>query len=249
MILTGICIFCMGRKIYFYILEAFLKFRLHVIFNPIARGLEMWAHYTYFSAWIRKHKPAIWDNKKLSRDNRVRRTQMHQKLLETQQLDAPMDYLEFGVSTGVSFNWWLKQNTQTTSQFHGFDTFTGLPESWLGYGVGAFTNNGNFPDIGGDVRGQFHQGLFQDTLPAFLKDYVPVNRKVIHLDADTYSGTLYVLTQLANHLKPNDLLIFDEFNDVMGEFRAFIHFAEAYYLKYEVLGAANNYCQIAVKIL
>jgi O-methyltransferase len=239
----------MGRKIYFYVLVAFLKLRLHVIFAPMARGLEMWAHYTYFSAWIRKYEPETWDKKSQSRDNRVRRTQMHQRLLNTEQLDAPIDYLEFGVSKGESFNWWLRQNQQPTSRFHGFDTFTGLPEAWLGYDEGAFTNNGNLPDIGGDVRGQFHQGLFQDTLPSFLKTYASDNRKIIHLDADTYSGTLYVLTQLANYLKPNDLLIFDEFSDVMGEFRAFRNFAEAYYLKYEVLGAANSYCQVAIKLL
>jgi hypothetical protein len=71
---------------------------------------------------------------------------------------------------------------------------------------------------------------------------------VIHLDADLYSATLFVLSQLYAKLKPGDIILFDEFNVPMSEFRAFEDFASSFYVDYEVIGAVNNYFQLAVRI-
>jgi O-methyltransferase len=46
-----------------------------------------------------------------------------------------------------------------------------------------------------------------------------------------------------------DIIIFDEFNVPMHEFKAFAEWVSSYYIKYEVIGAVNNFYQIAVKIL
>jgi hypothetical protein len=95
------------------------------------------------------------------------------------------------------------------------------------------------------------KGLFQDSLPPFIQagKVTKAQRKVIHLDADLYSSTLYVLTSLAPFLKAGDLILFDEFNVPDHEFAAWEHFCKAYYIKFEVLAAVNNYYQIAVKLL
>lgn len=68
------------------------------------------------------------------------------------------------------------------------------------------------------------------------------------MDADLFSSTLYVLTSLAPFLKSGDIIIFDEFNVPNHEFLAFEAFINSYYFEYEVLGAVNNYYNLAVKI-
>ena len=41
-----------------------------------------------------------------------------------------LNYLEFGVADGHSFNWWMTENISLIHRFYGFDTFTGLPEDF-----------------------------------------------------------------------------------------------------------------------
>ena len=109
-------------------------------------------------------------------------------------------------------------------------------------------SNGNKPpEIAGD-RHQFYQGIFQDTLFNFLKTYQSDKRKVIHLDADLYSATLFVLTTLSPILKKGDILIFDEFNVPLHEYKAFQEWVDAFYINYTVLGQVNNYYQVALKL-
>jgi len=81
--------------------------------------------------------------------------------------------------------------------------------------------------------------MFQDTLPRFLRDFARNKRLVLHLDADLYSSTLFVLTSVASLLRPGDLLPFDEFAAPAHEFRAFDDFVKAFGLCYEVVGAVN----------
>jgi len=73
-------------------------------------------------------------------------------------------------------------------------------------------------------------------------------RKIIHLDADLFSSTLFVLTSLAPFLRCGDILFFDEFNVPNHEFLAFKIFTESYYTKVNLLGAMNNYSQVAFMI-
>jgi hypothetical protein len=73
-------------------------------------------------------------------------------------------------------------------------------------------------------------------------------RKVIHLDADLYSSTLYVLTSMAPYLQAGDILIFDEFNVPLHEFKALMDFESAYYIKYDVIASMNNYFHVALKL-
>ncbi len=99
-----------------------------------------------------------------------------------------------------------------------------------------------------DRRASLNKGLFQDSLVPFLDQHDNRNRKLIHLDADLFSSTIFVLSQFYRFLKPSDILLFDEFAVPQHEFLAFKIFTESFYIKYEVIGAANNYLFVAVKI-
>ena len=105
----------------------------------------------------------------------------------------------------------------------------------------------SLPEIKDD-RFKFHVGLFQQTLLPFLADYDPSRKKIIHMDADLYTATLYVLTLMTPYLRKGDVIFFDEFNVPNHEFKAFDEWTKSFYIKYEVLGGVNNYYQVAIKI-
>jgi len=104
-----------------------------------------------------------------------------------------------------------------------------------------------------DSRGTFIKGLFQNTLYKFLQDYGRDIRqeaftRVLHMDADLYSSTLFALTSMAPYLREGDIILFDEFNIPNHEFAAWNDFTRSYYIQYEVLGAVNNFYQVAMKV-
>ncbi|MCB1017204.1 MAG: class I SAM-dependent methyltransferase [Acidimicrobiales bacterium] len=164
--------------------------------------------------------------------------------------DEPLDYLEFGVSTGASLRWWSAALHHPATRLVGFDTFEGLPEDWGKVGAGAFTAGGRVPDIDDD-RIDYVVGLFQDTLGPWLETAPVGRRTIVHLDADLYSSTLFVLASLAPRLRPGDVLVFDEFGSVRNadhEFRAFRDFTTAFGWSYEPLGATTAYKQVALRV-
>lgn len=145
--------------------------------------------------------------------------------------DEPIDYLEFGVFKGDSIRKWCSLNDSLESRFYGFDTFTGLPEDWFeGFGRDAFSTDGETPKIQ-DSRVHFIKGLFQDTLYDFLKNYERQNRIVVHIDSDLYSSALFVLLSLHYRLERNDVIIFDDFLDPLGEFKAFDDYCRSFQVR------------------
>jgi hypothetical protein len=185
-----------------------------------------------------------------------RRYGLYQHLIEKIIGDVPIEYLEFGVYKGATIAYWVEKQTNPQSRFFGFDTFTGLPEKWefLSNSMeqGHFSTGGVVPDIK-DTRVSFVPGLFQDTLPKFLKENPITNRLVVHLDADIYSATLYTLTRMHELLKPGTIIVFDEFSSVLHEFRALEDYCSSYRVKYKVLGATRSdreyYVRLAIEIL
>ena len=143
--------------------------------------------------------------------------------------DGPIQYLEFGVYKGASIREWTNLNQNAKSEFFGFDTFHGLPEDWT-YTMkkGEFDLDGKIPIID-DPRVKMIKGLFQETLRPFLETFSRKYKMVIHLDADLFSSTLYVLTQLDSFLENGDILMFDEFSVLHGEFKALNDYRDAYY--------------------
>ena len=99
-----------------------------------------------------------------------------------------------------------------------------------------------------DSRASFYKGLFQQTLIPFLEQYENKNRKVIHMDADLFSATIFSISQLYRFFKRGDIIFFDEFAVPKHEFLAFKIFTESFYVDYDVIGAANNYLFVAIQI-
>jgi O-methyltransferase len=170
-----------------------------------------------------------------------------QKVLEKYNLqsDTAIIYLEFGVASALSFTWWLTNSKNKDSRFYGFDTFEGLPEDWgFFYKKGAMSHGVTQLD---DNRHQFIKGLFQDTLTNFIEENVvelkSEKRKIIHMDADLFSSTLFVLSQLYPYLHKGDVIIFDEFNVPSHEYYAFEIFTKTFYVNLKPISGINNFYQ------
>jgi len=225
----------------------FFRMRLDVLFGPFANLLVFMGYITKLSKWIQKNKNLEFSDYYSWEFNYSRRLELFRYVIDKEGLDSNIDYLEFGVSKGNSFRWWAQNIKNQDARFYGFDTFTGLPEDWGPFKKGDMSND-NAPPVMDDKRCTFYQGLFQQTLPDFLRHHDLKRRTVIHMDADIYTATLFVLTSIHPYLKKGDILLFDEFNVPMHEFKAFYEWVNSFYVKYEVLGSVNNFYQVAIKI-
>ncbi|MBP9123930.1 MAG: class I SAM-dependent methyltransferase [Ignavibacteriaceae bacterium] len=237
-------------KLYFIrkIKGLFMRFRLDFIFGPFS-GIVMFISYlAKLSKWRAANKNLPFNDFYNGSVKYQERFKLHDFVFTNQKLNRPIAYLEFGVADGISLEWWVKQNNDPKSVYYGFDTFTGLPEDFGVIKKADYDRSGVFPPIEDD-RITYVAGLFQSTLPSFLQTFSFKDKQIVlHMDADLYSSTLYVLTMLALHLKPGDIIIFDEFGVPLHEFRAFTDFTEAYPIKFKPLGAVNNYLQVAFVI-
>lgn len=165
---------------------------------------------------------------------------------------SAIDYLEFGVAEGESIREWARLNSHPGSRFFGFDSFEGLPEDWRGvFGKtpkGTFGTHGRPPEIENEARVTWVVGLFQDTLPGFLQSFQPRGRLVVHLDADLYSSTLYVLAVISGILGPGTIVQFDDFSSFDDVFRALEDFASAFRKGYRLLACGGQYYdQVAIQ--
>jgi len=235
-------------------LNAFFKglsiaLRPHIYLEWLRQPLRLFSNTLSLSKWAAENgKSATMNDFYAPFRDYQKRYALYTHIVEIKHLkDRAFDYLEFGVSGGSSFSWWVAANADPGSRFYGFDTFEGLPESWGTYNKGDMI--AAIPGIK-DNRASFYKGLFQDTLPVFLKaNTLDRSRlKIIHLDADLFSSTLFALTSLAPYLQKGDILLFDEFNVPNHEFAAFKIFCDSYYIKTRLLAAVNNYYQVALQI-
>jgi hypothetical protein len=225
-----------------------MKWGLHDVVEPFTGGIKNGVFMSDMSKW-REENPVTGYNDFFQETwDYERRYILYEAIAKSESLfDDPVDYMEFGVAGGTSFNWWIDRNKHAASRFFGFDTFEGLPEKWGAFEKGSMAHALDSLQIN-DPRASLHKGLFQDSLLPFLEGYNNGNKKLIHLDADLFSSTIFTLSQLYRFLRPGDILLFDEFAVPQHEFLAFKIFTESFYVKYEVIGAANNYLFVAVKV-
>lgn len=226
----------------------FLKWNLHAVVQPFSTGLRNGVFMSEMSAWRKQNPVKGYNDFYQKKWDYERRYHLYEWLAKEEMLSQQaINYFEFGVAGGLSFRWWLQKNMNPDSRFFGFDTFEGLPEKWGAFEKGSMAYALESLNIT-DSRATFYKGLFQDTLLPFLENYKSNNRKLIHIDSDLFSSALFVLTQLYRFLQPGDVILFDEFAVPLHEFLAFKIFTESFYIQYDVIGAANNYLFVAVKI-
>ncbi len=206
----------------------------------------MIVEYSRFGIWLKAHVnrnvPSFTD-----------RRELYEFVTKGVLGGSPVDVLEFGVFRGETMQLWTGASDHAESRFVGFDSFEGLPEKWKHL---TFTDDPREFDAGGaipsieDHRVTFVKGLFQDTLPVFLQTFKSKRQLIIHLDADLYSSTLFVLTAAAQHIVPGTVVLFDEFSSTsMSEFRAFMDYCAAYRCRYSVLAYSGAfYDQLCVRI-
>ena len=154
-------------------------------------------------------------------------------------------FYEFGVWNGISFQYLINN----FKKGFGFDTFTGLPESWHdSQPKGAYSSFGSVPKIAG---GEFIVGNFEDTLPKFFSKKRPL-ASLINFDADLYSSTLCALNYSNNIIDEKSILIFDEFltndNWEKDEYKALNEFCDSLSISYDVIAVSFYSKQVAIKL-
>jgi O-methyltransferase len=162
--------------------------------------------------------------------------------------NSQVDYFEFEVYNGYSLRLWTQMNTHPESRF--LDSFEGLPEEWIRTAPKAsYSASRNVPDTP-DPRAHCVEGWFQQSLPGFLATYEPREcTLVIHGDSDLYISTLYFLTSLNGLIRLGTIIVFDEFDSVLDEYRALTEYTRSYMRNYRVVCATTDFVRVAVQII
>jgi hypothetical protein len=127
--------------------------------------------------------------------------------------------VELGVYNGVTIS--CLSTARPDLEFHGFDSFEGLPEDWdtgqKNVKAEAFDRNGELPEVPDNVK--LYKGWFNETLEPFIKEHMkPIS--FLHVDCDLYSSTDYSLNLLNEHIVAGTIIRFDELScwrSVFGE--------------------------------
>jgi len=154
--------------------------------------------------------------------------------IEAAQTDGLV--MEFGVRFGTSIR---HLSTLAGQDVHGFDSFQGLPEAWHNNPKGAYTTHGILPEVPENVH--LHVGLFEETLPSFLKEHTDPIR-FVNVDCDLYSSTTTVFDLLGDRIVSGTVIVFDEYfvnpNWREDEFKAFQEAVEKFSWQYDYLAAS-----------
>lgn len=123
-------------------------------------------------------------------------------------------YLEFGVATGSTINFFSKY--LSNRKIFGFDNFTGNVENWIGNKTrikGAWNRGGKPPKVNDNV--ELIIGNIQNTLDNFLsKNDYGIN--FVHIDVNTYETTKFILEKIKPKLVKGSIIIFDDYYNLPG---------------------------------
>ncbi len=115
--------------------------------------------------------------------------------------------VECGVFQGGSINRMARMLPKRV--IHGFDSFEGLSERWIGndHLAGHFDLDGVLPEVEDNVR--LIKGWIDDTFEPFLNENDgPID--YLHIDTDTYSPAKTILNLAKSRLVPGSIILFDE---------------------------------------
>ena len=106
--------------------------RPHILFGWAKSFLLLMGYTLHLSKWIKKQNKTLkFNDFFVFKKKYDKRELLYEYVIKQQNLEnETIDYLEFGVASGKSFQWWLKRLTNDKNKFYGFDTFEGLPENW-----------------------------------------------------------------------------------------------------------------------
>ena len=156
--------------------------------------------------------------------------------------------LEFGVYRGTSINFFANR---LKGVMYGFDSFEGLKQGMPGTDAvkGTFNLGGNLPTVLSNVK--LIKGWFEDSLPDFLEKNDGVV-SFLHLDADNYEPTIFVLNSLRGRIQSGTIIVFDEYLgypgwDKTGEYLAWKEFTKLNNISFRYL--AFSVCQTVVKVI
>ena len=155
-------------------------------------------------------------------------------------------YLEFGVAQAVHTNYIASKIAPEI--IHGFDSFSGFPESFDGTSKKFHDYNGKPPEVRNNVI--LHEGWFEDTIPKFKND---TKEKIAYLniDCDLYSSTKTIFDYLGDRIQKGTIIHFDEYLNFPDwkkhEYKAFAEFVKND-IKFEYIGIGSK-GNVAVKIL
>jgi O-methyltransferase len=148
---------------------------------------------------------------------------------------SPIDHLQFGVWQGASLRAWARLLPDRENRFVGFDSFLGLPEDWLA----------DMPDS----RISIVDGSVQEVLEPFLHSYDRAGRQLtVRIDCDRYSSALFVLASIDRLWRPGDLLLMDEFSNLLDDFRAFADYVHAFKRDFSVIALVGRGEKIAMRL-
>lgn len=124
--------------------------------------------------------------------------------------DAQWIGFEFGVASGDATKTFMKiPYSRNCLQWHGFDTFYGLPSAWGDLPKGAFSTNGRPPTIKNEIV-SWHIGLIEETCVEIPKLKHLDKNFILIFDFDLYSATKFAWEAISKFLKPGDIIYFDE---------------------------------------
>ena len=161
--------------------------------------------------------------------------------------DSDNFYLEFGVFSGTSINFFSQK---INKNIYGFDSFEGLKEDWLGTSVikGTFDLKKQIPKLNSNVIPI--SGWVQDTLPKFLDEKKP-KINFVHMDIDTYESSKFVLENIKPFLIKGAIILFDELYNFegwdVGEYKALTEVFDE--KDYSFVSFSTDTAQAAIKIL
>lgn len=160
--------------------------------------------------------------------------------------------LEFGVYKARSTNFFadlmLADNDKRT--LHGFDSFEGIEEDWVGHfrPKHGYNLDKKLPPVRDNI--ELIAGWVEDTVPPFLTEH---KEKIafMHIDTDTYTPCKFLLGNLHARFDVGTIILFDELHSYpgwkQGELKALQEFTQAHpNIKYNYFAFARNQAAIVI---
>lgn len=165
-------------------------------------------------------------------------------------------YIELGVSTGKTINFIAALNSGQT--IYGFDSFLGNPEDYVKDGhhyskwTFGFKEPFQAPPVLRNVK--LIKGSFEEALPFYIEKYLKGQLiAFLHVDCDLYSSTATALEILGPYIRPNTIIVFDDFYSYpeyeQFELKALIEFLERTGYRAEYIAYNTMFEGVAVRIL